>query len=957
MNYNRELLARRFQTAPSAYRPMMFWVWNGDLEPERIRRQVADMAQKGCGGFFIHPMGEQFRLRDFIRGQSPPYLSDAYFEAVRCAVEAAAEHRVFAWLYDEGGWPSGTAQGHVLAGHPEHAAHVVRMQALEVPPGEELSCPQGTQAALATFRDHWPETLEISDGVVTVPSLADGVLLFVTAPIEGRVNLLSRAAVRRFIDVTHARYAETVGDWFGTVIPGIFTDEPGVVGRVGSDEIPWTDNMLALFEQRRGFDLRPFLPALMAENLLREDILSHYSATTRMQVRCEFYDLWTDLYHEAYWEQINAWCEQHRLIHTGHVGGEDSLPDHARHGFGHFFKTAGALHAPGVDVIWRQLHWEQENTDFPQLAASAAHQRPGQGGAPDEDSPFDNLVVTETNGVYGLGLTYEQMRWLVDYQCLRGINMICPMSYSYDTSGGLLYRTMDHIGPGNPLWPHYGGFADYVGRLCAMLRSGVALADVAVYYPIEGAWADAGGEQAQEVWRSLQAITRALHQEQVAFDFLDAYRIRRASVSQGALETPGQFYGTVVVPATTVLPADVASQLLELYRSGGRVVFVGEPPSVSSTLVDGDKLTAVMGELALHSVAMDLERESHELGGDTRSGIDEAARWDGLASGFGIPRGRAHFAADVMQEQAVLTVPEAEIIRLARLLALRAGHYGLQLAEERPRLRLAVREMADVQVGFLMNEDAGDVEFELEVVKDRPSLLEQWDPSTGGIRLLAAHTEVSEITRVRLQLRAGESCLLVLSPIDELDEGAQVGEPERHNMHEQTVIDSLDQPTKVTVEAIYRIEGGDVEVLEPEVEAPQPPAQLGPWEDLGLDSFSGTVGYEFSFAVAADYLEQPVFLDLGEVCYSAWVYLNGEQLPPLLWRPHVIEVSRFLRGGDNHLRVVVTNTLANQACSEAVVEQAKQAGWLNTYYDRALPMMRQSLRSGLIGPVKLYVEG
>ena len=51
---------------PAGYYP--FWFWNGDLQVEEIRRQVAEMAAQGMRGFYIHPR----------QGLQRPYLSDAF---------------------------------------------------------------------------------------------------------------------------------------------------------------------------------------------------------------------------------------------------------------------------------------------------------------------------------------------------------------------------------------------------------------------------------------------------------------------------------------------------------------------------------------------------------------------------------------------------------------------------------------------------------------------------------------------------------------------------------------------------------------------------------------------------------------------------------------------------------------------------------------------------------------
>ena len=946
-----------FEQPSVGYRPMMFWVWNGDMEPERIRTQVADMAAKGCGGFFIHPMGESFRLPDFIRGIAPPYLSEGYFDAVRVAVEAARDNGILAWLYDEGGWPSGTAQGHVLEGHPEHAAQVLTARQVEAVAGRPIPCPEGFVAAYAVCSDGPPQVLEASEGQLTPPPNATGVVMFVVERQAPRVDLLSPAAVRRFIDVTHERYAECVGEFFGTVIPGMFTDEPAVAGRVGTGQIPWTDRMQEEFATLKGTDLIPLLPALFAEDAMGAGLCAAISEEQREQAKVAYYDVWTDLFREAFWLQINQWCEQHGIIHTGHVGGEDNLPDHALHGFGQFFKTAGALHAPGVDAIWRQLCWNKRNFGFPRFAASAARQKAMEVAPPSGLDGTAPLVITETNGVYGLGLTYDQMRWLVDYQCLGGVNLIAPMAYSYETRNGVLFRTQDCLGPVNPMWEQYGTFSEYVGRLCAVLRNCTTLADVALYYPIEALWADVAGERAAATVASFSRLLMALEEEQVAFDILDAETLINASVSEGILETPGEYYGTVVVPDVQVLPAGVAAKLLALYESGGRVAFAGQVPERRCDPGSDEEYQALREALVQAAVVMDRSSEHGGVGGDTEGGLSESLRWDGFSAAYMGPRGADYFAAAVRSEQAVLLAPDDEVGRLAHLLAIRTGRYGIQPAGLMPELRMTIMERGPMEVAFMLNEGSATLRFELDVVAEVPSVVERWDLTDGRAHPVLLHEDITELSRLPMSLRAGESALVVLRPLEEDEEVEVEPPPHLHELLPPVVIDQLDEPTAVYVVREFRLEEGDVvDVQSKPNEMPMPP-QLGPWDQVINPEFSGTVAYEFSFPVAEEYLEEDIFLDLGEVCSSAQTYLNGEPLRPMLWAPYVAEVSGLLQPHDNELTILVTNTLANQVASDKAVELAKLRGWFNGYYERALPMMVESLRSGLMGPVKLTVRG
>ncbi len=56
-----------------------FWFWNDRLSRDEIRWQVEQMAAQGMRGFFIHSR----------QGLAQPYLSEAFFEMVDAAIEAA----------------------------------------------------------------------------------------------------------------------------------------------------------------------------------------------------------------------------------------------------------------------------------------------------------------------------------------------------------------------------------------------------------------------------------------------------------------------------------------------------------------------------------------------------------------------------------------------------------------------------------------------------------------------------------------------------------------------------------------------------------------------------------------------------------------------------------------------------------------------------------------------------
>lgn len=87
-------------------------------------RQIAEFHAKGFGGFLIHPrVGLSRRVG---------YLTDEYFRLVKVVVAEAARLGMKVVLYDEGSYPSGSAQGQVVAENPAFAARCIIAQQKKV---------------------------------------------------------------------------------------------------------------------------------------------------------------------------------------------------------------------------------------------------------------------------------------------------------------------------------------------------------------------------------------------------------------------------------------------------------------------------------------------------------------------------------------------------------------------------------------------------------------------------------------------------------------------------------------------------------------------------------------------------------------------------------------------------------------------------------------------------------
>jgi hypothetical protein len=90
------------------------------------------------------------------------------------------------------------------------------------------------------------------------------------------------------------------------------------------------------------------------------------------------------------------------------------------------------------------------------------------------------------------------------------------------------------------------------------------------------------------------------------------------------------------------------------------------------------------------------------------------------------------------------------------------------------------------------------------------------------------------------------------------------------------------------------------------------PFLLKPWTQTGLANFSGTAVYTKTFTIPETFRDKRVMLDLGRVSSVAEVFVNGEHAGTLVWRPYQLDISRLIKPGENEIKILVTNTEANQ---------------------------------------------
>ena len=157
-----DLLYPTFLSPSEAMTAKPLWFWNTSLEnmtTDRVREIVRESyLQSGYSGFGILPY--------WLEG----YLGERYFELYEAALDEGAKYGMQFSLYDENGFPSYTAGGHLADRYPDLTAKRLDMvESSRVKNGKIfLTIPQGSFMGAVAWNKTTGEIVDISKSAVIV---------------------------------------------------------------------------------------------------------------------------------------------------------------------------------------------------------------------------------------------------------------------------------------------------------------------------------------------------------------------------------------------------------------------------------------------------------------------------------------------------------------------------------------------------------------------------------------------------------------------------------------------------------------------------------------------------------------------------------------------------------------------------------------------------------------------
>jgi len=698
-----------FLTTPISVRPNPLWFWNNTpVEHEELKAQMLSFKESGYGGLSILPFGRNFK---------PEYLTPEYFAAYRTCVEEAEKLGMTLWVYDEYGFPSGSAglvNGDDISRfglkYPDHI--IKRLDKIEyiLPNNTEtyISVPPGILMATVAMDTITLQRIDLSSFIIDnilkwkVPEGGWKLMFFLCRNDEAILDYLDPEAADFFVELTHEQYLKHFGEYFGSTIVGTFFDEPTLYRAQGRS---WTAKFNQKFEAKHGFSPALYYPALWYD--IGEET---------QEARNYMFGFRSDLYAEGYTKVVGDWSKKHGLLATGHQDNEEVVNPVGTSA--DLMKCFKYLEIPGIDKIGGNRPAE----NFYKVVSSAAHN-------------WDNsIVMSETYGDMG-NISWDMIYRIAMDQYVKGINLLIPHAVWYNTAR-VTFRP--ELSSRNPIYAQdLPAFNTYLSRLNAVMQNDARwVGDIAMLYPIETMQAQhymdgplghyRGGVEIPEI--DYVDVGIALF-DNLGYD----YMFLHPEVLEEKCDIIGELlklnnkvqyndFSVLVIPSSKIISLSVLQKAQDFANAGGKVIFTTNLPEQGTKVKDNQAVKKIIEEMFLKSEETSFGKKSQ-----TKNGI-------------------VLFVADPKPENLETALKNAQV------------NWNLQFKNEQ-RVKNIHKVYSGKNLWFLANNSRNSKSLEIAI--NGKYNLSVWDPHTGAISKLENANYVDNKTEIKLEMNALHSLFLI----------------------------------------------------------------------------------------------------------------------------------------------------------------------------------------------------
>ncbi len=1015
-----------FVSPPATNRPVIFWFWNDHLHPERLVWQYDRLIEAGMAGAVMHARGGL---------ESAEYLDERWFAAVDAVVKHAAEKGTVVWIYDELGWPSGSAGGRALVGLPREM-QLGHLKLFDITPerGQDYSRLPGNPVAAFRvvqsdpdygFQRRYDRSVNLMPDGITCEELPKDVdpsafvgtrlLLFRHVIDGGLIDYYNAAATEVFLKSTHEEYFRRFGAHFGTTITHSFMDEAGSMAGIGM--LPWSPVFESEFEKRRGYAIRPHLAALLFE------------IPGFQSVRYDYWSLTAELFREGFGVPMHQWCERHGIKYSGHYVFETSLKEATRQ-LGSAMPLYEFQGLPGVDVLGNDFY-----THRFEIEAHAYYTAMVKQASSVSNQLGDGQLLSESYGVGGHAMGLESMQVATFWQMALGVTVISQHAAFYSMRAERKEDCPPVIGWQEPYWKFARPHIDSISRTSWLLSQGRRRCNVLYLHPQAGMQASYRQCRIRDEYKYESYILNAdmpyemidkhfsllgvdLLDAQIDFEYGDEEILAAHGVAEkGAFRVGKQTYQTVLVQPMLNIRSSTLALLEAFAAQGGQIVLVGSAPG----FVDGKSSRRALDFFSAHArrVTEGVDFFDYAPAVDVLCALGCRT----VETSSPVPQIKVHrrlwdgrdivFLANISRrtvETGVTFVPQVTGTVEEWDVADGTTHPVAHCTAGQP-LTLAVKWHPKQARTFVTMEGAAQLPPVVSWCEER-RLTPQWagtrtgpnallldacvvQDSSGASCLLSVGDARKTVLAVQMKNGSGDKPFAARFPVrvSETDPPGSAcelaielgtrprlafnGVPVPVNTLGWVIDPAIERialpglnPGENTlfVEAVYgkatEFETpwllGDFAVRTRDsvnfiLERAAEPVPIGPWHELGLPFYAGTVVFRAEVELELSD-SQRVAVDLAGLAGSAGVSVNGRFVATVLWPPYECDITSAVKPGANVIEIEVANTLRNLLGAHYVENEEIRTGAPTNLYTAPFGTPKKFLPYGLLRAPEIVIS-
>jgi hypothetical protein len=477
---------------------------------------------------------------------------------------------------------------------------------------------------------------------------------------------------------------------------------------------------------------------------------------------------------------------------------------------------------------------------------------------------------------------------------------------------GFLFYAAVEFSPSNSFWNDFPALNDYIARVQSFMQQGQSDNDILLYFPVYDRYADYGRGMLEHFdaispafkGTPFRTAAETLPEEGYSYDYISDLQISKTTFSGGILNTGGNNYKTLILPGCKYILLETFSKIVDLANEGAQILVYGNLPENVSGWADYESKSRILGELK--------KKLSFKTAGEHV------------------------MQAETGKGRILLGDNLSEMLSFAGIRKESMSSQGISYMRRRT-------DNGSCYFIKNMNKTAFEGWLPLGVELASAGI---FNPATGSYGKAGIRSNDKGITEIYLQLLPEESMII------ETFKNKIKGKP--YNFYKPSS-EPLEISSKWTVEFI---EGGPV------LPAARQMEKLISWTGTGGDdvkNFSGTAIYKTRFRRPSGKADAWM-IELGKVCNSAHVILNGKEIAVLTGPNFNVTVDKRMLKAENVLEIKISNLMANRI---AWMDRNK-IEWKKFYNINMSARLRENNKngifdasdwepreSGLIGPVTI----